>query len=65
MNEKYTLQLNRVGDHLEVHIPELDITVTTAPGETSRNAAFDAAHLAIERWHLAQRGQQETLTSSR
>ncbi len=55
MNEKYTLQLKSVGDHLEVTIPELNITVSTRPGKTSRDDALDVAAQAIIEYHLKQR----------
>ena len=44
----YTLNIVPTGDHLEVTIPELAVTVETEPGHTSDGDAFDAAHLAIE-----------------
>jgi len=44
----YTLNIEQVSDHLEVTIPELDVTVETAPGATSQDDAFEAAHAAIE-----------------
>lgn len=56
MNETtYTIQLEAVGDHLQVTIPELGITVETAPGKTSRDDAFDVAHAAIDTWMLEHR----------
>jgi hypothetical protein len=55
MNETYTLQLKQVGDHLEVFIPELNVTVSTEPGKTSRDDALDVAHQAIEEYHLSLR----------
>ncbi len=54
-NPTFTLHLKSVGDHLEVTIPELNITVSTRPGETSRDAALDVAHQAIIEYHLKQR----------
>jgi hypothetical protein len=54
-NPTFTLHLKSVGDHLEVTIPELNITVSTRPGETSRDAALDAGHRAIIEYHLKQR----------
>lgn len=63
MNEKYTLQLKSVGDHLEVFIPELNITVETGPGETSRDAALDVAHRAIIEYHLKQREREQVKAS--
>jgi hypothetical protein len=44
----YTLNIEPIGDHLRVSIPELDTIVETEPGHTSDSDAFDAAHLAIE-----------------
>ncbi len=62
MGKKYTLHITPVADHLEVFIPELNITVETRPGKTADTDALDAAHLAIERYHLAQReGEQEAI----
>ncbi len=58
MNEQYTLQLKAVGDHLEVTIPELGITVSTEPGKTSRDDAFDVAHAAIDTWLLEHRSHE-------
>ncbi len=52
VNEKYTIQLKSVGDHLEVTIPELHITVETAPGKTSRDDALDVAQQEIIKYHL-------------
>jgi hypothetical protein len=64
MNETtYTLQVKEVGDHLEVHIPELNITVSTQPGKTSRDDAFDVAHAAIDAWML-ERHSDETVKAS-
>jgi hypothetical protein len=44
----YHLDFQQVGDHVEVHIMPLDITVSTAPGKMSTQDALDAAHSAIE-----------------
>jgi hypothetical protein len=52
VNEKYTIQLKSVGDHLEVTIPELNITVETAPGKTSRDDALDVAQQEIIKYHM-------------
>jgi hypothetical protein len=62
-NPKYTLQLKSVGDHLEVLIPELGITVQTAPGDTSRDSALDTAHNAIIDYHLKQREMEQAKAS--
>jgi hypothetical protein len=52
-NRTFTFNIEPIGDHLQVHIPELDITVETAPGETSRDAATLAGTRAITA-HLEQ-----------
>ena len=44
-NEKYTLNIEPVGDHLEVTIPELGVTVQTTG--TSRDEAVEAGQRAI------------------
>jgi len=58
-NPTYTIQLKAVSDHLEAHIPELDITVETPPGETSYDAALKLANDAIVAYHLKQREQEQ------
>ena len=63
-NPSYTLQLKAVSDHLEVYIPELDITVETQPGETSYDAALSLAHDAIVEYHLKQREQETAAKAS-
>jgi len=64
MNETtYTLQLKAVGDHLEVTIPELGITVSTEPGKTSQDDAFDVAHAAIDAWMLQHRSHDTVKAS--
>ena len=57
-NPTYTLQLKAVGDHLEVYIAELDITIETPAGETSYDAALSLAHDAVVEYHLKQREQE-------
>jgi hypothetical protein len=63
MSEKYTLQLSEVGDHLQVHILELDITVETAPGKTSYDDAYDVAQQAIIRYHMARQEREQVRAS--
>lgn len=46
--QDFKLKIQPVGDHLEVHIAELDITVKTGPGKTTHSDALDAAQAAIE-----------------
>jgi hypothetical protein len=55
-NPIYTLQFKAVGDHLEVYIPELDITVETQPGEASYDAVVE--------YHLKQREQETAAKAS-
>lgn len=57
------LQLKAVGDHLEVTIPELGITVETAPGKMSQDDAFDVAHAAIDAWMLEHRSREAVKAS--
>jgi GH35 family endo-1,4-beta-xylanase len=63
-NPTYTIKHEQIGDHLQVHIVELDITVETDPGKTSRDDALDLAHQAITKYHLAQRSQPEQVKAS-
>ncbi|HXL35729.1 MAG TPA: hypothetical protein VN954_00850 [Ktedonobacteraceae bacterium] len=63
-NPTYTLQLKAVGDHLEIYIPELDITVETQPGETSYDAALSLAHDAVVEYHLKQHEQETAAKAS-
>jgi hypothetical protein len=63
-NPTYTIQLKAVGDHLEVYIPELDITVETQPGETSYNAALNVAHDTVVDYYLKQREQETAAKAS-
>jgi len=46
--QDFRLNITPVGDHLEIHIAPLDITVSTAPGKTSHSDALDVAQAAIE-----------------
>jgi hypothetical protein len=62
-NPTYTNKHKQVGDHLEVTIQELGITVETEPGKTSRDDALDVAYLEIERWHLAKREREQVKAS--
>ncbi len=49
----YTLNIEPVGNHLEVTIPEIGVTVATTG--TSRNEAIDAAHRAIKEHVMQER----------
>jgi hypothetical protein len=63
MSEKYTLQLQSVGDHLQVHILELDLVVETAPGKTTYDDAYDVAQQAIIAYHMARQERPEVKAS--
>jgi hypothetical protein len=45
----YTIDFVPVGDHLQVTIPEIGITVETGPGETRRDDVERVALAAISR----------------
>ncbi len=53
--EKYTIHMQRVGDHLQVTISEIGVTVETAPGKIDLADAERAATRAISEYVLAQR----------
>jgi hypothetical protein len=46
----YTIDIQRVGDHLRVTLPEIGVTVETGPGETKRDDAERVALAAISRY---------------
>ena len=60
----YHFDIREKEDHLEIFIPELHITVSTQPGETSRDAALDAVHAAIEQHVMAARSAASTTAQS-
>ena len=47
---KYTIDIQPVGDHLKVTIPELGIVLETAPGKITHDDAVDMALSAISKW---------------
>jgi hypothetical protein len=53
-NPTYTIDIVPVGDHLQVTIPELNITVETAPGEVRREHAERIALAAISKYEHQQ-----------
>ena len=55
-NPKFTIDIQPVGDHLQVHIPEIGVTVETAPGEVRRE---DAERIALAAISQHQRRQYE------
>ena len=50
----YTLDIKEVGDHLEVFIPELGITVETEPGKLTHQDALDVVHTVVEQREMAE-----------
>ncbi len=46
----FTLNISPVEDHLEVFIPELNITVSTLPGQVKRDDAVDLALARISEY---------------
>ena len=49
-----TIDIEPIGDHLRVTIPELGIVLETAPGETRRDDAERVALAAISRYEHQQ-----------
>lgn len=54
----FTLNISPVGDHLEIFIPELNITVSTLPGQVKRDDAVDLALARIAEYQ--QKMQEES-----
>jgi hypothetical protein len=50
----YTIDIQPVGDHLKVTIPDLGIVLETEPGKIKRDDAVDLALSAISRWEHQQ-----------
>jgi hypothetical protein len=46
-NPTYTIDIQPVGDHLQVTLPELEIVLETAPGKIERDDALEMAFSAI------------------
>jgi len=61
--ETFTISIIPVGDHLEVTVPEIGVTIETGPGETRRDEAVDAAHRAINEYLLKQYEKSQALAS--
>jgi hypothetical protein len=53
-NTVYTIDFVLVGDHLKVTIPELEIELETAPGETRREDAERVGLAAISKYEHQQ-----------
>ena len=53
-NLTYTIDVQPVGDHLQVTIPELGIVLETPSGKIKRDDAVDLALSAISKWEHQQ-----------
>jgi hypothetical protein len=53
-NPTYTIDIQPIGDHLQVTIAEIGVTLETGPGETSRDDATRVAGAAISRYEQQQ-----------
>ena len=49
-NPKFTIDIEPIGDHLQVTIPDLGIVLETAPGKIKRDDAVDLALSAISEY---------------
>ena len=49
-NPTYAIDIQPVGDHLQVSIPDLGIVLETAPGKIKRDDAVDLALSAISEY---------------
>jgi hypothetical protein len=56
MNEKYTIDIRPIGDHLKVTVPELRELgiIETAPGKVTGDDAVDLALARISEYQLEQ-----------
>jgi hypothetical protein len=62
-NPKYTIDIQPVGDHLQVTIPELGIVLETPSGKIKRDDAVDLALSAISAWQQKQDEQKAVKAS--
>jgi hypothetical protein len=53
-NPTYAIDIQPVGDHLRVSIPDLGIVLETEPGKTKRDDAVDLALSAISAYQQKQ-----------
>ena len=53
-NATYAIDIEPVGDHLKVTIPDLGIVLETEPGKTKRDDAVDLALAAISKYQQEQ-----------
>jgi hypothetical protein len=62
-NPKFTIDIQPVGDHLEIHIPEIGVTVSTEPGQMMQEDAERVALSAISRYQQRQYEAAQTKAS--
>jgi hypothetical protein len=62
-NPKYTIDIQPVGDHLQVTIPEIGVTVETASGEVRLEDAERVALAAISQHQRRQYEAAQTKAS--
>ena len=61
---KYTIDIQPIGDHLQVSVPELGIVLETTSGEVRREDAERVALAAISRYeHQQYQAAQEVKAS--
>jgi hypothetical protein len=53
-NPTYTIDIQPVGNHLQVTVPELGIILETEPGKIKRDDAVNLALSAISKWQREQ-----------
>jgi len=49
-NPTYTIDIQPIGDHLQVTIPDFEIVLETKPGQMKRDDAVDLALSAISEY---------------
>ena len=54
INLTYAIDIQPVGDHLKVNIPDLGIVLETAPGKIKHDDAVDLALSSISEWQQKQ-----------
>jgi hypothetical protein len=62
-NPMYTIDIQPVGDHLQVTIVEIGVTVETEPGQTRREDAERVAGEAISAYERQQYEQAQAKAS--
>ncbi len=63
-NPTYAIDIQPVGDHLQVSIPEIGVILETGPGEIHRDDAERVALAAISRYERQQYEAAERVKAS-